>query len=285
MMQNKDFVVFILSHDRADNVVTLNTLLNKCHYSGDWFIICDNEDDSIDNYYKNFGKDKIIVFDKLAESKTFDTFDLSRDRRTIVYARNACFRVARELGYKYFLELDDDYSAFEFRYPEGKKLKTLIPNNIDAVFDAFLDYYKSINALTLAFAQGGDFLGGLSGSVYNKKILRKAMNSFFCCTDRPFKFIGRINEDVNTYTSLGNKGELLLSITDVMVKQMTTQENKGGMTDVYNTLGTYVKSFYTVICSPSCVKIAMMGNDHTRIHHQVSWENCTPKIISDRFRN
>lgn len=283
-MKNKDFVVFILSHGRADNVITLNSLLNKCHYTGDWYIICDNEDSTLNKYYKNFGENKVIVFNKLDESKTFDTFDLSQDRRTIVYARNACFKIAKELGYKYFLELDDDYDTFEFRYPDGKKLKTLIPNNIDSVFNAFLEYYKSIDALTIAFAQGGDFLGGLDGSVYSKKILRKAMNSFFCCVDRPFKFIGRINEDVNTYTSLGGKGELLLTITDVMIKQVATQENKGGMTGVYNTLGTYTKSFYTVICSPSCVKIAMMGNNHTRIHHQVSWENCTPKIISERFK-
>ena len=66
-----------------------------------------------------------------------------------------------------------------------------------------LRFYESIPALTLAMAQRGDFVGGKENDILKgEKMKRKAMNSFICSVDRPFKFVGRINEDVNTYTRL-----------------------------------------------------------------------------------
>lgn len=111
----RKFVVFILSHGRSDTVITLNALENA-GYTGDWFIVIDNEDKTAEAYYERFGADKVIMFDKLEQSKKFDTADNFSDRRTIVYARNACFEIAKELGYDYFLQLDDDYTAFMYRY-------------------------------------------------------------------------------------------------------------------------------------------------------------------------
>lgn len=67
-MGNKRFCVFILSHGRPNNVRTLKTL-QKSNYTGDWYIVIDNEDKTAAEYYKRFGKDKIIMFDKLAVSE------------------------------------------------------------------------------------------------------------------------------------------------------------------------------------------------------------------------
>lgn len=283
-MVRDSFAVFILSHGRADNLITLNSL-RRCGYSGKWYVVVDNEDPTIDDYVRVCGSEHVIVFDKLASSRTFDAFDNSENRKTIIYARNECFRIARELGLKYFLELDDDYKWFEFRWPEGDVLKTREMKDIDRVFEAFLTFLDDTDAKTIAFAQGGDLIGGVKGSRFRQGLLRKAMNSFFCRTDRPFTFIGRINEDVNTYTTLGSRGDLFFTFTKVDLVQVTTQKNNGGMSDVYLDYGTYNKSFYTVITMPSCVKIGMMGDKHMRIHHQIDWETCVPKIVSGRFRN
>lgn len=38
--------------------------------------------------------------------------DNFNEHRAILYARNESFRIARELGLTYFLQLDDDYSDF-----------------------------------------------------------------------------------------------------------------------------------------------------------------------------
>ena len=87
MKKIDDFAVFILTHGRPDRIHTLKTL-EKQGYTGDWYLVIDNEDKMADEYYKNYG-DKVIMFDKKAISLTFDTADLSDDRRAIVYARNA----------------------------------------------------------------------------------------------------------------------------------------------------------------------------------------------------
>lgn len=280
---NDNFAVFILSHGRPNNVITLNTL-KKCGYTGKWYIVIDNEDSTADEYYKNFGEEHVIMFDKLQIAQTFDTADTFNDRKTIVYARNACFDIANKLGIKYFLELDDDYTGFMHRYIEGQQLRAKITTRLDDIFTMMIDFLNSTGALTVAFVQGGDLIGGLDNNNFHKKILRKAMNSFFCDVDKPFKFIGRVNEDVNTYTLLGQQGKLIMSISEFMLNQKQTQSNAGGMTSTYLDNGTYVKSFYSVMYSPSCVKVAAMGDKHMRMHHQVKWECCTPKILSQKYK-
>ena len=277
-----DFAIFILTHGRPDNVITYKTL-SKCGYNGKIYIIVDNEDDKIEEYKKKFGE-KVIIFDKLKKSKEFDTADLSNDRRAIVYARNACFDIAQDLELKYFLELDDDYTSFMYRYIENNKFKSKDIKDFNKICDLFIDFLEKTPTMSIAFSQGGDFIGGADNYRFKEGLLRKCMNSFFCCTDRKFNFLGRVNEDVNTYVNLGQKGKLFFTYVSVMLNQKQTQSNKGGMTDLYLDSGTYVKTFYSIIFNPNCVKVQFMGDKHKRIHHKVLWNNCTPKILNERWK-
>jgi len=281
---NDDFCAFILTHGRPDNVITYNTL-KKSGYTGKIYIVIDDEDKTADQYYKNFG-DKVLMFSKEEMSKTFDEGDNFDDRRCIIYARNACFHLAKKVGCREFIQLDDDYTRFEFRHVDADKLKTINVTNLDLVIRSLLQLFNDTHVQTIAMSQGGDYIGGASNSSIKKGYKRKAMNSFICSVDRPFKFYGRINEDVNFYTNEGRKGKLILSIYGIMLAQKQTQSNDGGMTDIYMDKGTYFKSFYSVMYSPSCVKIALMGNtkDTMRIHHNVKWNNTTPMIISEAIK-
>lgn len=281
-MKYKSFAVFILSHGRPDNVKTVNALLSS-GYSGEWYIVIDNEDKRADEYIARYG-DRVRIFDKLAVSKTFDTADNFNERRTVVYARNYCFQLAKELGVEYFLELDDDYNGFYHRYADGDSLRAVKAKRIDNLFDMMLDFLEDSGALTVAFAQAGDFIGGLGGGKFTQGILRKAMNTFFCKTSNPFDFLGRINEDVNTYVKMGSEGKLFFTICDVAIVQGQTQSNAGGMTDVYVDNGTYLKSFYTVMYCPSSVVIRAMGSKHYRLHHNVNWDCAVPKILSENWK-
>ena len=47
---------------------------------------------------------------------------------------------------------------------------------------------------------------------------------------------------------------------------------------------TYLKSFYSVICSPSSVKIKALNANHKRVHHSIKWINAVPKIISEGYK-
>lgn len=274
-MENKDFAVFILTHGRPDNVKTLSTL-KKCGYTGKIYYIVDNEDKAISKYIENFGAENVRVFDKKHYADNVDEGNNFDNRKVIIHARNACFDIAKDLNIKYFVQFDDDYYYFGFRYLTGAK----IIKRIDFVFDSLIEFYKKTDIKTICFSQGGDHIGGFSGI----KLKRKAMNSFLCSTDRPFKFIGSINEDVNTYTSLGCRGDLFFTFTNIQLDQKDTQSNKGGMTDEYALTGTYIKSFHSVLMHPSGVKVSMMNTNNVRLHHSIKWINTVPCILDEKYK-
>jgi len=278
-MENKYFAVFILTHGRPDNIKTLNTL-NKCGYTGKIYFIVDNEDKTVNKYIQNFGQESVKIFDKKAIADQVDEGNNFDERRTITHARNACFKIAKEINITYFVQLDDDYTQFKFRF-ENKLGYEAKLKNIDKIFDIFINFYKSNkNIKSIAFSQGGDHIGGFSVT----KLKRKCMNSFFCSTEREFQFIGAMNEDVNTYTTLATRGELFFTFTSVQLDQVATQSNKSGITDMYLKFGTYCKAFTTVMMHPSGVKISMMNTSNPRIHHLIKWKNTTPMIIDIKFK-
>ena len=283
-MRNKKFCTFILTHGRPDNVITYNTL-NRCGYDGDLYIVIDNEDKMAERYKELYG-DKVIMFDKLKVSKTFDQADNFDDRRAIVYARNVCFELAEKLGYEWFIQLDDDYTAFNNSVDEDLNYTTKQKKiNFNRVVESYIRFMESNpNVSTIAFAQGGDFIGGAKSGLMKDMIKRKAMNSFICSTNRKFTFLGRINEDVNTYTRMGSIGKLFFTIPHVRLEQKQTQKNAGGMTDIYKLNGTYVKSFYSVIFQPSSVKIKTMGVSERRLHHSINWKFTVPRILNEELK-
>lgn len=281
-MIRDDFAVFILTHGRPDRVVTYKSL-KDCGYTGKTFIVIDDEDGKAEQYRKKFG-DKVLQFCKSEIAKTFDEGDNFNDRRAIVYARNACFDLANQVGARYFLQLDDDYEAFYFKQDNNGAYTETKIKNIDFVFECYVEYLKSTPFKTICMAQNGDFLGGKLSSTTKKKFLRKSMNTFFCDAKDPFQFVGRINEDVNSYSATQRAGTPFLTITINAIRQRMTQSNSGGMTELYLDQGTYVKSFYSVMYCPSAVVVRNMGNDRPRLHHSVSYDACAPKIIEERHR-
>lgn len=280
-----NFCIFILTYSRANNVITYKTLLDN-NYKGLIYLIIDNTDPEKELYIKKYN-DKVICFDKIKQSKLTDNCNNFNVLQTITFARNACFDIAKKLNIKYFLQLDDDYTNFSFRinnnleYPKNKfKIKYTLEKCILSV----LEYYKSINAITIALSQGGDWIGGTGSAFYTYPIRRKVMNSFYCSTDRPFKFVGTFNEDVNTYTTLGSTGHLMFTIPFLNLDQKATQKNKGGITETYKKYGTYCKSFTTVINMPSSVYVDIFPNKRNRLHHIVKWINTVPCILDEKYK-
>jgi hypothetical protein len=279
-----DFAIFILTNGRPDSVHSYDALVRQ-DYGGKVYIIIDNEDPTADEYRKRFG-DKVIVFDKKKVAAQTDSGDNFDGLCAILYARNACHEIALGLGVKYFMELDDDYMGFYYRLGTDQKYSFKQIKNLDSVLSLLVGFFESIPAKAIAIAQGGDFMGGegCTNWIEGFGLMRKCMNTFICSTDRPFKFSGRMNEDVTNYVCFASKGNLFLTIPNVSINQLATQSGKGGMTDVYLESGTYVKSFYSIMYSPSCVKIRTMGNKNRRIHHSVSWAHAVPVILDEKYR-
>lgn len=278
----KDYLVLIVSHKRANNIRTIRSMI-RAGFTGNYKIVIDNLDPTIEEYQK-LHPGLVHVFDKKKYGEITDIGDNSKELKGVTYARNACFDIAEHYGYKYFLVLDDDYSTFDFRFGKDLNYNCHRVKNLDKIFENYFQFLADTNVDCIAFSQGGDFIGG-QNSTLGKSITtkRKIMQTFFCSTERKFKFVGRINEDVNTYCLLGRVGKIFLTSSQNSVEQAITQSNPGGLTEIYLDSGTYIKSFYTVIYCPSfaCARYDVhMG----RIHHRISWNNAVPKILSERCK-
>jgi len=286
-----DFCAIIVTHGRPDRVYTLDSL-RKHGYTGDVLLLVDDEDDTVDEYVKNFGRDSVAVFSKEEAAAVTDAGDNYPHRRSVIYARNAIFDVAREAGYEHFIMLDDDYTSFWWRFDEQKRYGNWKVANLDGLFEAMVGFLEDTPVTCVAISQGGDHIGGGHAKT-TVGFSRKVMNTFVCSVSKPFRFVGRLNDDVNTYTSLSREGVLFLTLMAAQVNQLQTQSNAGGLTELYLDVGTYVKSFYTVMFAPSCAVVApLRGNTRNaegiepghRIHHRIYWNNAAPKIVPERFK-
>lgn len=278
------FCIFILTFGRPENQITLKTL-QRLKVTAPIYLVCSDDDKRLWEYQAIYG-DKVVVFnkDEAVKQCNIDLMINSDDKKAIIFARCYVFKIAEKLGFKYFIELDDDYQGFYVA--DFNKQSWILNNkiNLQKIFQKAIDFYAN-NKILLGFSlsQGGDFIGGIPKE--KQRIKRKAMNSFFCDTARPLNFKGLINEDVNYYVGDGAKFGITMQIHNIKLNQQETQKNKGGMTNIYVDNGTYFKSLYSVLVAPSAVKIALMGEKHKRLHHNINYNAICPKILREEVKN
>ena len=287
---DENFCLFILTFGRPDSVITLNTMLKEhTKFNQDYYLVCSDDDECLGKYIENYGE-RVIVFNKQSMLEYIDCGDNFDKFNVILYARNICFSLASMLGYKNFCQFDDDYYEFAFRYHDETHLKTRSKSlkDLDQMLLSHIEFLNNTPCNTISMSQMGDYVGGFDG--HNRHVRngyqRKVMNSFFCSIDKPFLFYGSINEDVNFYTQNGRRGELTFNLFGFALNQKMTQQNAGGMTDQYIDCGTYLKSFYSVMYNPSCVKIGTISfGDKARFHHRVESETTYAKIIDKKYKD
>jgi hypothetical protein len=277
-----EFVVLILTHGRPDRIYTYDSL-RKHGYTGPIRIVIDNEDKTAEEYHRRF-PGEVVVFNKEEWALKTDAMDNFQHRRAIVYARNAAFQIARDLGYKWFFQFDDDYTNWCFKFDGKLRFRTKAILKLDSVFNSILCFAKKTNSF-ISLAQEGDFIGG-GGSIYTKNLgtKRKCMNGWLCKTSELLSFCGHLNEDCTAYVLNGLRGIVFLQTYQASLKQKPTQATAGGMTEAYKESGTYQKSFYTVMAAPSCTKINTITPNGGRLHHSIKWNNCAPKILRESIR-
>jgi len=278
-----DFAAVILSHGRAGNVKTYRALRDH-GYTGRIIIVIDDEDIQDGQYKSNF-PDEVSQFCKKEWSKIVDDGDNSGDTRAVVYARAASVKIAADIGLRWIVQLDDDYTSFHYKNDNHNRYCNKKILSLDSLWAVMIDFAESANIACLAMSQGGDHIGG-QNSNYNKSIRtkRKAMNSMFMRTDAPVSFVGKVNEDATMATLESMRGRLVLTLMGVSLTQGQTQQNDGGLTDIYKDQGTYVKSMYSVMYAPSAVKVKNMVVGEKRLHHIVDYNACAPKIIREVHR-
>jgi len=287
----KNFAIFIISYKRAGKIQTIDTM-KSAGYTGDWYIVIEDQDPQKKKYYKEYKEGRIIEFNKEEVRKQVDMGDNRPNNDTALLPRQALFGIARDLNLDTFLVLDDDYTSFHYRFDKNANSMYSEDSSgdwkmedLDHFLEKWVEYYQKTDVDTMTLAQGRDFIGGADNVLAQEiQIKRKAMNTWLLSPDREFPYLGRMNNDVNTYIRNQQLGKIMFMLNHASIVQANTQQREGGLTELYLDQGTYVKSFYTLLYSPSCAKIGLMGDNYIRIHHKINWKYAVPKILDPKYQ-
>lgn len=284
----------ILSYGRPDRLQTYK-VLRGFGWTGPIRILCSDDDPRLEEYRSQY-PDEVLVFSKNEyRSKVDEGQNYTAAQGAPLYARRAIHDLITPDTADVVLELDDDYYYINSPANSDGMVYTTFkykpPFSLDFILNRIGIFIKNTPAVrALAFAQSGDFYSSPLGQniYFSRGVMRfhnrKAMNSFFYRTsDPPLPFAGTLNDDVNMYLDLALRHSMpVFTYPLFVILQGGTQQNRGGMTDIYRRDGTYVKSMHTVIRYPSAVKVKPLKS--TRWHHSINWNKIQTKIISEKFK-
>jgi len=274
---------FIFVHGRPDQIKTLETL-KACGYTGQWWLVADDLDPTLREYQGRY-PGRVLVFSKAEVRKGFDMLDnFDGPDSVVVFARNVCWKLAREQRLTHFVQLDDDYNNISYTAkPDGSYGDERV-YQLDRVFETYFDLLDCDSRIAcVGFAQGGDLTGGSNSAMFKCLVRRKAMNAIFCRTDRSVVYNGRLSEDINAYLIGGQTGRLFLTFGRVRLRQQPPAEREGGITETYNRLGFYAQAFYSFMVAPSFIRIIyapQLGRVHQESRHAYAY----PRILHERHR-
>lgn len=280
-MTNK-FAIFITTHGRADNQITLNTF-KALGYTGDWYLVIDDTDTQRDAYIENYGEEHIIIFNKCAYIELTDVCNVVPQPKAVVFARNAVEDIAVYLGYKYFMVVDDDVTRLRLRYEMCGSLKSAnLTNCIDQILDGAVQFMEDSGVACVTFGFTNTYRGGAAAVEKFTSRNRLCAELFIRNADKPIKWRANFVEDLITSIDAGVSGNVWLQFIPIQLELcMSEGAMSGGMSDAYNQTGRF--KFYSMpsIIYPNCISVEFDG---TKWRTRTKAEYSVPKIISSRYR-
>lgn len=242
----KDFAIFILSHNRAKKIDTLKTLING-GYKGKWYVVISTDNKQISEYKKIIPCENLLMFDK--KNIIVDTMVSSEkfEPRSAVYARNFILDYAKE-RYKYILMADDDIKDIKIKHDANGHIKDKNGAcHINKIIEYFCQYLESSKVLSgLALAIGSGYFGGVN-SMY--RIERECCCFMFLKTSTTMRYRGIQCEDV--ILACDNFDKVYLTYRGACVIMPIRGTNKGG--NEYDTQALPPNLFWHVV-APSAVQ-------------------------------
>lgn len=283
MMTGKDELkintIYIISKGRPQ--CTTARTLQKIKYPGEWYIVCGNNDETIDEYRNNFGDEKILVFDWYEEIKhtdTLDNFGFDNIPSGACPVRNATQRIAKERGENRCWQLDDDYTSFQ-RYDHHSKKNKIIK-------DGGVLWRSMYNIAKFGYVIGAANVGfSLSTKEVcpdqRKSFARRVFNAHNMPVDGFIEWRGRLNDDLINAMLVHHAGRIEFQLKYLSISTKQTQSESGGLTEFYKVVGTVRKTAYAVLIDPKHVKLVTRFG---RYHHKVDWQKICAKIISEKWK-
>lgn len=272
--------IYIISKGRP-GCLTAQTL-TKMNYPGAWFIVCGNNDETLPEYIKNWGKERILVFDwyeEITRTDTLDNFGFDKMPSGAVPVRNATIRISKERGERRHWQFDDDYRAFYLTNLDRKKHDRLDGRGLQWWMCRIAKFADSCGLPNCGFALGTIESAGENATDIGTRVFNAHNQS---STGLATRWRSRLNDDlVNAIEThrLGQKTEYTFLFMQLVMPP--SQQEKGGLSDIYLAEGTVRKSAYPILLAPNAAKLVIKFG---RYHHKVDWSKIRSKVISEKWR-
>jgi hypothetical protein len=249
-------------------------------YTGEWYIVCGNNDESIPEYKKKWGEHRILIFDwyKIApECNYLDNFGLEKMSSGAIPVRNATRLIALERGEKRHWQFDDDYSGFYHISKNPKKWHRLKGDEFERELGKLAEFADKASLANIGFAVASDTRPQIV-----KRLGHRVFNAHNLPTDASLftEWTSRMNDDLINAIETYRQGKWEMFVYYMSLTMKPTQSEKGGNTDIYQIHGTVRKAAYAIMIDPCNVKLDIR---HGRYHHRVNWNGIVPKVLHPKF--
>lgn len=278
---SNEYAVFIITHGRPRNQLTVSTLRSR-GYTGKIYLVVDTDDLCLNEYKQLYG-DAVLTFDKSEYIRRTDTGLSEPYANFAVFARNATEDIARNLGYKYIVVMDDDLTNFRFRYDDNGSFKSIkITNTMQAVMDEYVNYLAVADISCLCFGVHNNYMRGTDALYTVNPRTRLCFTVFF--RNLKFEVDWKLNmcEDRITSIDSSRKGQVWLQLLNVQVDTVAIGGTvAGGNSSVYNSLDKFKQTFFPVMIFPDCNYSMMWKNSWITA---LDVQNVCPEIIGGVYK-
>lgn len=284
-MIDKINAIYIYSKGRPECPTA--SYLNKIDYTGDWYICCQEDDETLPEYIENFGEDKIITYNymdifnnytDIMDNYAFKPFGASP-------ARNATILIAHKNGEKRFWFADDDLSGFKKPTKHSQSSTDVIKTGERLEKELYkiaeLGYKCNIEKIS-GISEIGTFPPPID------EVRFCVLNFFNCKTNTNLLYHGRVHDDALTsYLTYHNPGSIEVEISTLRktknIRYKDIAFNKkvgGGNKELYEQIDEFFIFAYYPLINPY-INIRLKNGKITKTNN---FRIYSPKIISDEWK-
>lgn len=280
MAEEKINTIYVMSKGRPDCKTA--QMLRDTGYPGEWYIVCGDNDETLGEYRKKWGEDRVIVFnwrEYVDKTDLLDPFGVDGGKPSgAAPARNAIHDISAARGEKRHWQLDDDFPIFyDTDDRTGRKIR--------------IEDGKILHRRLLRVAEYGyraDILDiGVDGATLfiDAATKRKISRQVFGChnlrsDDRWLPWRGRMADDIVQAIDSAHTGRgIQIAIKWFGFPYVQSAKAAGGNTDLYNMEGKIRKQGYANLVDPRCCHSTI---DEAGVHFKMDYPQA--KILHEKYR-